>query len=311
MRSVRLLAFVLTLGALTGVLGGALVALAPLPARGLPLRALLRNGYAQGIDPGTGGPVWILALGSDARPGENIARERADSIHLIGINPATGGGIMVGFPRDSYVDIPGIGADKINAALNYGGPPLAAKTVESITGITPQYVFITGFEGLTRMVDRIGGLTVTVDVPMHDSASGSDFEPGPVVLDGGDALAFSRDRKVPSGDFLRSKHQGDLLLAALERSIESAKEKGALELALTFLLDDTITDVPPHEVFRLARLAITVDPKKVSNCVIPGGLGTAGEASIVVIDVDAAIAFFDDIRPDATADAGCPPLPGF
>ena len=307
----RLLAVVAVLGLLAGAAGGVLVALAPVPARATPLRALLHNGYAQGIDSGSG-PVWLLALGSDARPGEDILHERSDSIHLIGVNPATGAATLLGFPRDSYVNIPGVGFDKINAALSSGGPELVARTVETITGIHAQYVFITSFDGLTNMVDRMGGVTVNVDISMHDDLSGADFEPGPNTMTGGQALAFSRDRHLQSGDFLRSKHQGDLLMAVLTQTLGETKQKrGRLEQVLNFLLDDTVTDVPPSEVYRLARVAMTVDPGKISNCVAPGGVGAAGTASIVVIDQASLGVFADDIRPDATADEGCPGLPNF
>src|SRR5207249_6307314 len=124
-------------------------------------------------------------LGSDARPGEDIFHERSDSIHLIGVNPATGAGVVLGFPRDSYVDIPGVGFDKINAALTRGGPPLVADTIESMTGIHANYLFITSFDGLIRMVDRLGGVTVDVDFANSDELSGADFAAGPVHMDGG------------------------------------------------------------------------------------------------------------------------------
>ena len=55
-------------------------------------------------------------------PGESITRSRADAIQLTGINLSTGDATMIGVPRDSWVDIPGHGSEKINAALYFGGP---------------------------------------------------------------------------------------------------------------------------------------------------------------------------------------------
>ena len=66
--------------------------------------------------------VWILAIGSDARPGGDLRKSNGDSIHLIGVDPQTGVGTVVGFPRDSWVKIPGHGTGKINSALAMGGP---------------------------------------------------------------------------------------------------------------------------------------------------------------------------------------------
>ena len=90
--------------------------------------------------------VWILAVGSDARPGEDMTHTRGDALQLIGMNTKTGAATAIGVPRDSYVDIPGDGNDKINAALYYGGPQLLGETVGNLIGIQPDYVFVTRFK---------------------------------------------------------------------------------------------------------------------------------------------------------------------
>ena len=77
---------------------------------------LLKVEHAQAVDRPRD-VIWMLALGSDARGGQSIARSRADSIHLVGVNARTGRGTIVGLPRDSYVSIPGYGSSRINAAL--------------------------------------------------------------------------------------------------------------------------------------------------------------------------------------------------
>jgi anionic cell wall polymer biosynthesis LytR-Cps2A-Psr (LCP) family protein len=78
-----------------------------------------------GID-ATDDVTWILALGSDARPGQPVLRSRADAIQLVGINAKTGTGVIIGIPRDTYVNIPGHGSDKINAGMVSGGPQAMA-----------------------------------------------------------------------------------------------------------------------------------------------------------------------------------------
>ena len=90
--------------------------------------------------------VWIMAVGSDARPGEDMTRTRGDALQLIGLNTKTGAAAAIGIPRDSYVSIPGVGSDRINAALYYGGPQLLGETVGDLIGIEPDYVFVTRFE---------------------------------------------------------------------------------------------------------------------------------------------------------------------
>ena len=90
--------------------------------------------------------------GSDARPGEDMTRTRGDALQLIGMNTKTGAAAAIGIPRDSYVDIPGVGHDKINAALYYGGPELLGEAVGNLIGIQPDYVFVTRFEKFQAMI---------------------------------------------------------------------------------------------------------------------------------------------------------------
>ena len=104
--------------------------------------------------------VWVLFLGSDARPGQRLTGTRADAIQLVGLNLKTGAGTMIGIPRDSYVDIRGHGRNKINASMFFGGPQLMADSVGRLVGVRPDYVFTTGFLGFRGMVRAIGGVTV-------------------------------------------------------------------------------------------------------------------------------------------------------
>src|SRR5579884_1045193 len=106
--------------------------------------------------------VWILVIGSDARPGQDVRHSNGDSIHLVGVDPGTGAGTIVGFPRDSWVAIPGHGTGKINSSLALGGPELMAQTVRQLTGLPVDYYFLTGFDGFQKIVDQVGGVDVNV-----------------------------------------------------------------------------------------------------------------------------------------------------
>ena len=127
-------------------------------------------------------PVFLLAIGNDARPGDTISR--GDAIHLIGINPAFHQATVLDFPRDTGMNIPGHGVDKVNASHAFGGPRLEADTIGAVVGVTIPYVIDTGFDGFIGMIDDMGGLTVNVPVRMEDSFSGADFQPGVQKLDG-------------------------------------------------------------------------------------------------------------------------------
>lgn len=247
-------------------------------------------------------PFFVLAIGSDARPGvcEPVERCLADSLHLIGVNPRQRAASILGFPRDAYVNVPGVGTRKINDSLFYGGPDLVVQTVEELVGVEIEYYLLTSFAGLRHMVNDIGGLDVEIPYAMSDSASGAEFAAGPATLDGKQALAFARNRKdTPNGDFSRSENQGLLLLGALEQLRRDVR-KDPLSL-LTWLiagLTQIQTDLSIDEVFRLTLATLTIEPNKVVNRVTPGGIGSAGAASVVTLGGDAD-AMFADIADDA------------
>jgi polyisoprenyl-teichoic acid--peptidoglycan teichoic acid transferase len=246
-------------------------------------------------------PLVVLALGSDARPGVCMPVERclADSIHLITVNRREGAATILGFPRDSYVNIPGVGQGKINEALFQGGPQLVVQTVEELTGIPIDYYLLTSFEGLPRMVNDIGGLEVDVPYPMSDESSGAVFDAGPQVMDGREVLAFSRNRKdTPNGDFSRSENQGLVLLGALEQ-LRGEFRKNSTVL-FSWLISGVLNmkmDLSFPDLFDLGLTAATVDPENVDNLVVPGGIGMAGTASIVVIS-DEAEGIYRDLEDD-------------
>ncbi|HEX2032126.1 MAG TPA: LCP family protein [Actinomycetota bacterium] len=254
--------------------------------------------------PAAGEPIFLLAIGSDARPGVCMPVERclADSLHLIGVNPAQGAATILGFPRDSYVAIPGVGTNRVNEALHRGGPELVVRTVEALTGIRIDYYMLTSFAGLPAMVNGVGGIEVDVPYPMDDEASGAAFEAGPQRLDGRQALAFSRNRKdTPNGDFSRSENQGILLRAALEELHRDVRQDpAALFRWVVTGLRHVSTDLSLAEAFDLMLTALSVDPERVTNCVVPGTLGFAGSASIVVI-TDAAEDVYRDLARDGVA----------
>jgi LCP family protein required for cell wall assembly len=244
--------------------------------------------------------VWVLAIGSDARPGQDIRKSNGDSIHLIGVDPGTGVGTILGFPRDSWVAIPGHGTGKINSALALGGPQLMAQTVRQLTGLPVDYYVLTGFDGFQKIVDELAGVNVHVDRKMNDHFSGANFaQPGWFDMNGAEALAYSRDRHdVENGDFTRSQHQGNVLLSGLAKLRAEVGDDAGLQRWIGVLLRHADLDSPPQQLLSLAALARHLDPSKLTNVVVPGRVGTAGAASVVYL-TDQARQIFLDLRPDA------------
>jgi polyisoprenyl-teichoic acid--peptidoglycan teichoic acid transferase len=292
----------LCLAALTAWMLGAAVGTTPTaPARAAPTMMLKAAHGAQFL-PALDGkkPIFILALGSDARPGQNVLRERSDSIHIIGVNPAKRSASILGFPRDSFVPIPGHGTNKITSAMSIGGPELTVKTVESLTGIHMDFFLLTSFQGLRNMVDSIGGLRVKVPFPMHDRFSGANFDPGIHHFGGDQALSFARDRHdVPGGDIGRSANQGRLFLAALAEFRKHFQKDPSVVLQwMGAGLRNVTTDLPLEEILKLAFTAQQVSPAKVKNVVVPGHSGSAGSESVVFINDSAAKAIFGNMKKD-------------
>lgn len=249
------------------------------------------------FQPAPGQPVFVLVMGNDARPGET--QSRGDALHLIGINPAAGKATILNIPRDTWTEIPGRGLDKINAGNYYGGPVLQAKAVAALVGVDIPIVLSTGFEGLAGMVDELGGVDVDVPVAMNDANSGAVFPAGKVKMDGGAALAFSRNRNLAGGDFTRTQDQGILILAGLSKLRASSPTPANTLKWMAVLARHTRLDgVGLGDLYRLGRLALSIDPANVANVTMPGTTGRAANQS-VVFATSAAPALFADFRDDA------------
>ena len=191
---------------------------------------ILDDGYSYDVVKGPG--KNILLLGSDTRSGSEAAQvsgSRADSIMLMHI-PADGKGVyLVSIMRDTWVNIPGYGSAKINAALNYGGISLQVATVENLLGIKIDHVAEIEFEGFKALVNSVGG--VDVQVPFNFDINIWSFKQGMQHMDGGAALAFVRARyQFADGDYQRVRNQR----AFLRGLYSTMKAKGALSNVASF-----------------------------------------------------------------------------
>jgi LCP family protein required for cell wall assembly len=255
--------------------------------------------------------ITILAVGSDARPGQHPLGSRADSIHVIFLHPRGQRAVIVGIPRDSWVSIPGHGADKINAAMASGGPSRLVQTVERNFGVRIDYWAVTSFWGIERMVGGIGGLRVRVPFRMRDPFSGSNFRPGFRRLNGRQVLAFARDRKsVPGGDFGRQENGGRVLEAALiQFRREYRRNPSRLLTWVAMGARHMDSDLSIEELVELAFTASRVRPARVRNLVLPGASGSAGGLSIVRLSMGWSRAIFRDAARDGALRGKGPPSP--
>lgn len=246
--------------------------------------------------------LWILAVGSDARPGEDMTRTRADALQMVGINTKSGAATTIGIPRDSYVPISGYGSNRVNAALYFGGPQLLAETVGDLIGIQPDLVFVTRFTKFEAMIDGVGGIDVRNPRAFSDeNLKPRGFKAGRIHLNGYSAMAFSRIRKtLPAGDFDRSANQQLVLRGIQARIRQGARTRGFLERGVLSVLANTDTNVSPAQLYRIAHAITMLKPAMFTSCVVQGAIGNVGGASVVLPYTDQARRYGDDARDDAT-----------
>jgi polyisoprenyl-teichoic acid--peptidoglycan teichoic acid transferase len=165
----------------------------------------------------------VLILGSDARPDELAAgqRGRTDTLMLLVADRAEPLAATVSIPRDLWVTIAGgYGQERINAALELGGPAAAKSTVGAVLGQPVDHYALIGLQGVRDVVDAVGGVDIVVDEPIHDAAYPTDdygiitidIPAGRQHMDGETALEYARTRHQDS-DFGRAGRQQRVLAA--------------------------------------------------------------------------------------------------
>jgi LCP family protein required for cell wall assembly len=174
------------------------------------------------------GTNWLIT-GSDSRAG--LSRAEIDALHvgfdagtlnsdsIMLLHMGSGRPVLISIPRDSYVNIPGHGYNKINAALAYGGANLLIQTVENVTGLKIDHYMGIGFGGLVAVVNKIGGVQICLKTAINDSYSGVNLSAGCHDLNGDQALAFVRDRhSFATEDLQRIQDQRAFISALLKKA---------------------------------------------------------------------------------------------
>ena len=197
---------------------------------------------------------------------------------------------MVSIPRDSWVNIPGHGRHKINAAFSYGGPALMVETIEKYTGIRIDHVAMVDFDGFAEITKAIGGVEVYIPNTVTDGYRDITWEKGWQHVEGERALAYVRERKgLPGGDFDRVQRQQNFLRAVLDK----VADKGTLAnpITVTRLVSDLSgylaldSDFSTGDVRSLAIGSRSLRPDDIAFATIPvTGTPTIDGASVVTAD---------------------------
>ncbi len=178
-----------------------------------------------------------VLVGSDSRQGMTAEQQRAlhtgstkvadgkrtDSIILVHVPSGGGKPALISLPRDSYVQIPGHGHNKINAAYSLGGPKLLVSTIEKATGLRMDGYVEIGFGGFASVVDSLSGVDICVARPMDDRRAGINLKAGCQTLNGPNALGYVRARySDPLGDIGRAQRQRQFLGAIMHKALSPA-----------------------------------------------------------------------------------------
>ncbi len=230
-----------------------------------------------------GEPVrMVLVIGTDARPGQAQPVFRADSVHILTSVIAERTGAVVGIPRDSVVEVPYGGTDKLTHVNALAGTDAMLDVVRELSGLELEGYVITGFLGFEQLVNEFGGVEVDVPFSMAEPKSGAYLSAGLQRLWGANALAFSRNRTLSGLDFTRSYHQGLVIIGALN----GAQTRDILDLPslLQMLTSYTWSNLSAEDLLTLAAGTFELDADTVRSVVLPGSIGTSGGASVVFLD---------------------------
>jgi LCP family protein required for cell wall assembly len=261
------------------------------------------------IDPATrpaeGASLTFLLAGTDSRSaipstgsGVTGAGARNDVLMIARLNPDRTAAAVASIPRDTWVDIPHHGLDRIDAAYALGGPALLVETVENLTGIRMDQLAIIDFAGIQPMVDAVGGI---------DVAAGAASHAGVEHLDGRAALAYVGPRDgLPDGDLDRPQRQQNALRALVTRVTEKGtltSPAGTYELldaaSHSVSVDDTLSN---GELRTLASDLNGLHSRDITFVRAPvAASGWVGSRSVVHLDATGSAELWSALRADRVA----------
>ena len=220
-----------------------------------------------------GKPFYMLLLGVDrdearakgSEYGSSEGAYRSDSIMLVRIDPQKKKATLVSIPRDLRVDMGEYGTQKINAAYALGGPTLAVKTVQKLSGIKISHYAEVDMDGMEKVVDAVGGVTVNLGVAVKDPKyTKLDLPAGKVKLNGKKAALLCRARHAydsyGAGDFYRAANQRAVIAAVAKKVLSS--DVATMTKTVTAMADMVHTDMSATDIVSLASDMRGMDTNK-------------------------------------------------
>lgn len=223
---------------------------------------------------GVFGEYNVLLLGIDSRTERDLKTEiqaksyRTDTMILASLDIKEKKAKLISIPRDTKVKVKG-NYNKINAAFVYGGVELAKETVEEFAGVRIDRTMVVDFQSLVKIVDLLGGVEIDVPIRMYRPTEEINLQPGLQVLDGQQALAYSRYRGTPGGDIDRAGRQQEVIQALIKKII-SVKGVSMIPSLYRTMEENMVTDIPLKEIMTLGKLAPAVLKNGIDTMVVPG-----------------------------------------
>ena len=245
-------------------------------------------------------PTNILLLGTDHATNGQAGRstdEHSDSMMLLRTDPGRHRIVYLSIPRDLRATIPGYGDQKINSAMQIGGPALAIRTVQQFTGLPVDHVVVVDFGSFEKLIDAIGGVTIDIpenilsnrfDCPYSTQARcrqwpGWRFDKGLQHLNGHQALIYSRIREnqlnPADTDITRGEHQQQVMQAALSK-LASVSTFFKLPLDGSSLLAPIATDLSTWDFMQLGWVKFRAGTTL--HCRLGGTSADIGGASYII-----------------------------
>ncbi|MCL4376914.1 MAG: LCP family protein [Actinobacteria bacterium] len=232
-----------------------------------------------------------LFLGIDERENQNKFRGRTDTIIIYHIG-SNGIDALISIPRDTKVELQGHGTNKINAAYEYGGLNMISEEIYKLTGIGVDKVMIVNFAGFTKIIDALGGVRITITEPLHDSKSGSDFDPGTYNFNGEQALAFARNRATAKGDFDRMNRQKYLLSEIFKQKANFSIISGIPSI-IKILREETKSNFTIWDYLKIGFRLIK-NKSSIKLLTLPGKTKTINKISYVLVNDKEAKAYLTE-----------------
>lgn len=228
--------------------------------------------------------VNTLVIGSDS--GSNKGEGgwcRSDVMMLVCLQERDKRAVVVSIPRDTKVELPGHGTQKINAGNAYAGPSGAIDAVKALTGLDVHHFISMNFVGFKQIIDSIGGVPIHLNTPINDPHAGY-LPAGDLLLDGEQALVVVRSRKLPNGDIDRIKSQ-QAFLKALMKKAESMKSVWKGKQLVDIIASTCQMDYSGGQLTNLAEELRGFQISSVQFVTVPGDSKNIGGVSYFVANM--------------------------